>query len=339
MVFILLFLASAVAFAISTVSGGGAGLLLLPVLRAGLSATEVPVALSVGSSVSSLARVGLFVRNIDWRLVRAFVPLSIPGAALGVWVLGHVSPIYLEAALGLFLLGNIPLLFRRDEGIVGTSPNRTTVALLGLLAGFVSGLTGAVGLLFNRFYLRQGLAKQQIVATRAANEILLHLTKLGLYAAFGLFTMEALGAGLVVGAAATIATLGVKKVLPYVRARVFHQLGYTAMVAAGAVMTWRAGAAAAEQHGIALGSYQVARGVDVTLNGFGGWVTLEIRRGESPEIEYRIAFDDLPADRKEVAAPLVEGAERVVVEAVRTWRSLGYELYVHRDGVVTRHDI
>jgi len=328
-----------VAFAISTVTGGGAGLLLLPVLRAGLTATHVPVALSIGSTVSSVARLSLFVRNIDWRVVRAFVPLSIPGACLGVWVLGQVTPIYLEAVLGLFLLGNLPLLLRRNDEPPAKTPTRATVALLGFLAGFISGLTGAVGLLFNRFYLRYGLSKQAIVATRAANEVLLHLTKLGLYAGFGLFTTDALRAGLVVGVAATIAAVGVKRMLPYIGEPTFRRLGYAAVVVAGAVMTLNAGTAVADEHGVTMTSRRVAKGIDLSLHGFDGWVTFELRRGELPEIEYRIAFDDLPADRKHIAAPLAQGAEHVVVEAVRTWRSLGYELHVQRDGIVTRHSL
>lgn len=334
-----LFLIGAAAFAISTVSGGGAGLVLLPVLRSGLGAAQVPVALSIGSSVSSLARFATFIRDIDWRVVRGFVPLSLPGACLGVWVLGRVSSIYVEAILGLFLLGNLPLLFRRSVESTTKAPKATTVALLGFVAGFVSGLTGAVGLLFNGFYLRCGLSKQRIVATRAANEILLHLTKLALYMGFGLFTMDALHAGLVVGAGATVATLGVKKILPYVSEALFRRLGYTAMVVAGAMMTLRAGSAVADEHGVAVASRRVATGVDISLTGFESAVSLELRRGELPEIEYRIAYDDLPADRKDIAAPLVHGAERVVVEAVRTWRSVGYELHVYRDGTFTRHDL
>jgi uncharacterized membrane protein YfcA len=34
------------------------------------------------------------------------------------------------------------------------------LAIIGFLAGFVSGITGAVGLLFNRFYLKFGLKRR-----------------------------------------------------------------------------------------------------------------------------------------------------------------------------------
>lgn len=331
-----LFLMSAAAFAISTVSGGGAGLLLLPVLRMGLAAPQVPVALSVGSSVSSLARLGLFFRHISWPLVLRFVPLSLPGAALGVWLLGHVSPAYLEALLGLFLLGNLPFLLRR-----GASPSiqAPMVAILGFAAGFVSGLTGAVGLLFNRFYFAYGLDRERVVATRAANEILLHLTKLVLYACFGLLTADAWTAGIIVGAAAVLAALGVRMVLPYLSEIVFRRMGYVAMVMAGVVMTGKAGSSIADQNGIAVTSRRAERGLDLSFAAFGSQAVLELRRGSLPEIEYRIAFDELPPDRRSTAEALIDGAEHVVVEAVRGWGTKGYELYVHRDGEVTKHHL
>lgn len=44
---------------------------------------------------------------------------------------------------------------------------------IGFLAGFLSGLTGAVGLVFNKFYSHYGLSRDQVIATRAANELLL----------------------------------------------------------------------------------------------------------------------------------------------------------------------
>ncbi|NII55573.1 sulfite exporter TauE/SafE family protein [Luteibacter sp. SG786] len=273
----LLFVTSVVAFAISTVSGGGAGLVLMPVLGLGLPAAHVPAALSLGSAISSTARLGIFVRHIEWSVVRWFVPLSLPGAFLGVWLLDHMSPIYIEAMLGLFLLGNLPMLFRRcPEHVAGQVAPRKIMAL-GLAAGFVSGLTGAVGLLFNRFYLQYGLSKQQVVATRAANEIMLHLTKLALYAAFGLLDKHTLGAGALVGVAAVAAAFGSTRLLPHLSEGLFRRMGYAAMIVAGAVMTGKAGQGLAAKHEISIESRHVRDGMNISLGGFGGWVTFELR--------------------------------------------------------------
>ena len=81
--------------------------------------------------------------------------------------------------MGIFLISNLPFVFRKPKEVKfkGRQSN-LLLMIIGFLAGALSGLTGAVGLLFNKFYLRHGLTKDQIIATRAANEITLHLIKI-----------------------------------------------------------------------------------------------------------------------------------------------------------------
>jgi uncharacterized membrane protein YfcA len=68
-----------------------------------------------------------------------------------------------------FLIANLPQLFtsKNKTEETGKEYPKSALALIGFSAGFISGITGAVGLLFNRFYLKFGL-KKEIVATRAA---------------------------------------------------------------------------------------------------------------------------------------------------------------------------
>lgn len=112
MFLVVLFICTVAAFAVSAVSGGGAGLVLMPVLRMGLGMEQVPVALSLGSAASSIARIGAFCRHIEWRIVRWFVPCSLPGALMGAWLLQYVSPAYAQWMVGLFLVANFPMLWR-----------------------------------------------------------------------------------------------------------------------------------------------------------------------------------------------------------------------------------
>ena len=113
--------------------------------------------------------------------------------------------------------------------------------------GFVSGLTGAVGLLFNRFYLQHGLAKEEVVATRAANEIALHVLKLGLYATYGLLDATTVGAGLQVGMASVLAAWFSRRLLAHVDESTFRRTGYVAMVVCGLLMIGKAGAELADR--------------------------------------------------------------------------------------------
>ncbi|MGA7440407.1 MAG: sulfite exporter TauE/SafE family protein [Luteibacter sp.] len=259
----ILFACTIAAFTVSAVSGGGAGLVLMPVLRAGLPMAQVPVALSLGSAVSSLTRIGVFVRHTHWGVVRWFVPSSLPGALLGAWLLQRANPAYAELAVGVFLVANLPMLWRKPRAVVAKRPPaRGLLTLIGFVAGFVSGFTGAVGLLFNGFYLQQGLSREQLVATRAANEIALHIVKLILYAYFGLVTNEAMVAGAVLGAAAVVATLAARYVLPLLSESVFRRVGYASMVVAGMAMLDGSTSDLAARHGVALHASRVPGGLD-----------------------------------------------------------------------------
>jgi hypothetical protein len=116
----------------------------------------------------------------------------------GAWALTRFEPVYIKLALGLFLTANLPLLFLRPRAKPQDEPapiKPARLMALGAAVGLVSGFTGAVGVLFNRFYIRLRMQKAEIVATRAANELLLHALKIALYASFGLLTTRSMMAG------------------------------------------------------------------------------------------------------------------------------------------------
>ena len=336
----LLFVSSVVAFTLSAISGGGAGLMLLPILRIALPAAQVPAALSIGSTVSSTSRIALFFRDIHWPVVRWFVPAAIPCVWLGAWLLTYVEPAYLEAVLGLFLLANLPMLLRPKAALSAATASKLppwSLALIGGAAGFVSGLTGAVGLIFNRFYLQYGLSKDQVIATRAANEIILHLIKLVLYGLFGLLTPEVWAIGGCIGAAALLATWLARKVLPYLSESLFRRTGYAAMVLSGVLMCGNAGAALADRHQIALQTNSTRHGFQSQLDWQDARMTLEFKYKKGFEFEQVIPWTSLPDDRKAMTLAWMEGADHIVVEEVRTFKKRSYELYVYRGDQLSKH--
>lgn len=234
-----LFLLSFVAFSISAVAGGGAGLMLMPVLAMLLPGSQVASALSVGTMASSLSRIATFWGAIRWDVVRWFLPAALPGAALGAFALTWFEPVYIKLVLGLFLTANLPLLFLRKRPVPdeGGAPIKPAFLLaLGAAVGLISGFTGAVGVLFNRFYFRLRLQKAEIVATRATNEVLLHALKIVLYASFGLLTTRSLMAGAIIAVAAVAASSAVRRLLHHVPDHLFHHASTTAMVVAGVSM-------------------------------------------------------------------------------------------------------
>lgn len=83
MVVLLVFTAAFFAFIVSAVAGGGAGLVLVPLLRLILPVASIPGALSIGTATSSISLIWLFRRHIRWDVVRRFVPTALPAAAVG----------------------------------------------------------------------------------------------------------------------------------------------------------------------------------------------------------------------------------------------------------------
>lgn len=336
---LLLFACALLAFSLSTVCGGGAGLLLLPLLGSVLPGAQVPAALSVGTVASSVSRIITFYRQIRWDVVVWFVPPALPAVWLGARLLSYVNPLYLELLMGMFLVANLPLLFRTTTDQSTTQPlPKIQLSLIGAAAGFVSGLTGAVGLLFNRFYLRYGLQKEEIVATRAANELLLHLVKLILYASFGLLSGRAIGFGAVIALAAVVSAQGMKWLLPRLSEGLFRRIGYGAMVVSGLSLFTEAGRQLITETAMQVSYTPISAGIETQLQWRRGLFTLEFEYDEGFEYERRIALADLPADKQIWAKGLIRGADQGQIEEVFGIGEHHYEVCVSSNGKLMQYD-
>lgn len=336
------FVAALLAFGLSTVSGGGAGLLLLPVLARVVPTSAVPAALTVGTATSTASKLVLFRRHIRWAVTRRFVPGAVPGVLLGAYLLKYLNPLYLEVFIGLFLLSNLPAALRRPRPATATPAEQAgwlKLSSIGLLAGFLSGLTGAVGLLFNKFYFRYGLSRDEVIATRAANEVLLHAIKLGLYLYLGLLTGPAWRAGAVVAVAAVLATAGARQVVGQLSERLFQRIGYGAMVLSGVFML----AAAGQELRTTENLWATTRLFGDELEITGWWrstsLTLELELGEGPAIEQPVALASLPAAVQARIQAQRRGRPLVKLEEVWTLRQHYYEVYFNENGRVRSEDV
>jgi uncharacterized membrane protein YfcA len=337
---VVLLICALLAFSLSAVCGGGASFILLPVLGWLLIGTQVPAALSVGTGASSFSRILVFRKNICWNIVVWFVPAALPAVWLGAYLLTFINPLYLELLLGLFLLSNIPLIFRPKAGIKtsDTMPGFVLI-FIGAAAGFVSGLTGAVGLLFNKFYLRYGLSKEQIIATRAANELLLHLVKIGLYASFGLLTSKVLIFGFLIAFAAFISSWGMKRLLPYLSEKLFQQIGYTAMVVSGFVMFINASTNLSINNHLAIEINPIANGAETKLEWKRSTFALEFEYDEGFEVEHSVTLADIPAEKHAFVQKVSAQADKVILEEVFGINKHYYEVYVYKNKKIKKYDL
>jgi uncharacterized protein len=337
MSYLLIFLLGCIAFTLSAICGGGASLLMIPFLNRWMPIVTVPAALSIGTFSSSGTRLLLFKQHIRWKIVQLFLPAAIPAVMLGAWLLKYINPLYLEIIMGFFLLSNLPFLFRSpSESKSQQAPKQFVLPIVGFLAGFLSGLTGAVGLLFNRFYFRYGLNKEEIIATRAANEILLHLVKFILYACLGLLSLNVLWTGLTIALSAVCSSFIVKNVLPFFSELAFRRIGYGAMVFSGLLLLAQSGETLFTLNKAEMRSIISTDGLETKLKWQNANYTLEFSYDEGFIFEQVIPFEELPSSKKAIVTSQKADADKIIIEVVYKIGPASYEAYFFKHGKFIR---
>jgi uncharacterized membrane protein YfcA len=336
---VLLLSGTIAAFWISAICGGGASLILIPILNLLLPGSVVPFSLTIGTFTSSVSRIAVFKKHINWKIFFWFVPFSIPAVLLGAYLIKYVNPNYLQLIVALFLVANLPQLFKskKAEEKEEKPYPEYVLAIVGFLAGFVSGITGAIGLLFNRFYLKFGLKKEEIVATRAANEVFLHLIKLVIYIALGLYSNMALWLGLTIAVAALISSYTVKYILPYLSEHVFRKIGYGAMVISGITLLVGTSDKIIKQDKIAFASVQNNVKKESVISWRDTDLVLEYTFDDGLEIERPIHADELPDHLQQKYHQLKKEYDTIHLEKVFVLRKKpSYEWYCYKNSQLTK---
>lgn len=334
----LLFLATILAFWISAICGGGASLILVPLLNWLLPTSVVPFSLTIGTFTSSASRIIVFKKDICWKIFFWFVPFSIPAVLLGAWLIKYVNPLYLQLIVGLFLLANLPELFRnkKQQRQEEKPYPKFVLAIVGFFAGFISGITGAIGLLFNRFYLRYGLTKEEIVATRAANEIFLHSIKLIIYLILGLYSSSAFWLGLTIAIASIISSYTVKFILPHISEFLFRKVGYGAMVVSGIFLLVGTTQNIITQDKMSFSTNQYD---ERTIHWRNSNFVLEFVFDDGLEIERPINTNELPDKLKTKYNELLPQYDKILLEKVFKLASKrSYEFYCYKNKKLTKFE-
>lgn len=338
---VILFLSTIVAFWISAICGGGASLILIPLLNFMLPSSVIPFSLTIGTFTSSVSRIVVFKRHINWKIFLWFVPFSIPAVLLGGYLIKYIEPSYLQLIVAFFLIGNIPQLFGSKNTDLRSENkySKSFLAIIGFLSGFISGITGAIGLLFNRFYLRMGLSKEEIIATRAANEVFLHLVKLIIYIILGLYSKAALGLGLAIAIATIVSSVTVKFILPYVSDKLFKKIGYGAMVVSGAVLLVGSSRKIVDQDNLLISLAHSPNKTELTLSWRETNLVMECSKAHGLEFERSIHWTGLPLQLRQKYFTLSKNHSSIHIEKVMQFRKgASYEFYAHKEGVLTRLD-
>lgn len=230
-------LASSSSWFVSTIAGGGTPLVLIPLIAYFLGPAAVPPVLTIGMLIGHPQRLILYWRYINWKLMWWYLPGAISGSILGAFVFSKANVEWLPILLALFLI--ISTFSYGNGNNQGSFKVRPWYFLpSGLIFAFLSGLIGSTGPLLNPLYLNYGLVKEEMIATKSAHMVVVHLVKTIAYIIFGVLTLPYLSYGLLIGIAAFPGNWIGQIVLNKVSEQRFRQLVTGFVLLSGFLIIW-----------------------------------------------------------------------------------------------------
>lgn len=232
---IALFFGGMIAFILSTVSGGGGALLLIPMTSWLLGAPAAAPVINLGTFISRPARLYLFWRDVEWSLISYYVPSAIFGTWLSALLFSRLDAGWMQVVIGIFLISTV---FQYRLGKVDKSFDMPKVGFvpLGFVTAFISTLVGGLGPVLNPFYMNAGLKKEDLIATKTANSFFVGIAQIGSYAFFGILTAPLWIYGLVLGVGAIVGNIIGKRFLAGMSVRQFRVMLIVLMVLSGLFM-------------------------------------------------------------------------------------------------------
>lgn len=166
--------------AISTVSGGGLGILTVV---ASSFFFDIRTAITLTSTLMlgiQVAKAVAFFRDIHWGVARWYILSGIPASYLGGSLLFLVPERVPEIGLGLSCLGYVVLRLRQSKA-TKLQPTRATLLLYGALNGSIGGLVGNASLVRMPGLLSMGLTRHAFIATSSMIGLLMNTAKTSAY--------------------------------------------------------------------------------------------------------------------------------------------------------------
>ncbi len=167
---------------ISGMMGMAGGVLFLGILASFVETTYVVPIYAVVMLVSTGSRSILFREHINWQIVLRFTSGLLPGALLGIYVFQLLPKDVIKLSMGIFILIAIFLPVSKRESHI----NIRIFVPAGLIAGFFGIFFGASGPLTSSFYIRQGIIKEALIASKSTCSVLEHALKIFLFGLIGI---------------------------------------------------------------------------------------------------------------------------------------------------------
>ena len=234
----LLFLLGIGAFILSTISGGGGSLVLVPVLNWVIGVSNTAPVLNLGALLGRPSRLIIFWKHIHWRVCLFYIPSAVAGSILASWLFSSFKVEWLQILVGIFLISTV-WQYRFGKKAKSFSVRLWHFVPLGLLTSILGTIIGALGPVLNPFYLNLGLDKEDLVATKTANSFFMGISQISSYTFFGLLQGEYWIYGISLGIGATIGNIIGKKYLARMKSSTFRKFTVGLMVISGVLLIYK----------------------------------------------------------------------------------------------------
>ncbi len=234
-IYFLLAAAGFLAFAFSTVAGGGGAMILVPFVDFVLGSRSVAPVVQLGNFLGRPTRIFLFWKHIDWRITKAYLPAAVVGAWIGSWLFVRMNPVFIQLGIAIFLISTL-WQFKWGKSKQSFPMKLSYFTPLGFLVAIISTLIGATGPILNPFYLNYGVQKETLIATKAVNSFLLAIAQLSFYTFFGSLYGNMWLYGLAIGVGASLGNYLGKMVLDKISDQIFRTILVLFMALSGIII-------------------------------------------------------------------------------------------------------
>jgi len=190
----------------------------------------VPV-MTVAMLLGNGARVWLSRREIEGRVVLAFLATAIPTSVAGALVYTRLDSTWVGRVLGAFMLLAVPLRHLLvDRGVrVGLRH----FPIVGAVFGFVSSLVGSVGPIMTPFFLGYGLRKGAYIGTDAPCTLGTYVSRGIVFRRHDLLTSQTVAVGLFIGVVMITGAWAGRRLVDRMSERVFLRVIESLLVVLG----------------------------------------------------------------------------------------------------------
>ena len=161
----------------SKFSVGGMGLLILPVIMIALPGPEALGVIAPMYVITHLMAVSTYRKQIAWRILLRFLPITVLGVGLGGWLLSGINPDQFQLMLGVLVVLMLSYSIFTDHYPSNFMRHPAAIYIAGLLSGVVSIMANAAGPIVSLFFMEQKLPKEAYMSTRAWCILLINLAK------------------------------------------------------------------------------------------------------------------------------------------------------------------